>query len=54
MVRDLKGEGFSGIYVDRFAYTDGATALEKELADATGAKPLVSRDGRLSFFALPG
>ena len=54
MVRDLKGEGFAGIYVDRFAYTDGATALEGELADATGEKPLVSRDGRLSFFALSG
>ena len=54
MVRDLKGEGFAGIYVDRFAYTDGATALEKELAAATGAKPLVSRDGRLSFFPLTG
>jgi len=52
MVRDLKGEGFAGIYVDRFGYTDGGVALEKELADATGEKPLVSRDGRLSFFPL--
>ena len=53
MVRDLKASGFAGVYIDRFAYTDGAAALEKELADATGAAPLVSRDGRLSFFELP-
>ena len=26
MVRDLKASGFAGIYVDRFGYTDGATA----------------------------
>ena len=53
MVRDLKASGFAGVYIDRFAYTDGAAALEKQLAEATGAAPLVSRDGRLSFFELP-
>jgi hypothetical protein len=54
MVRDLKSSGFAGIYVDRFGYPDGGTALEQQLAEATGAQPLVSRDGRLSFFELPG
>jgi len=53
LVRDAAAAGFAGIYVDRFGYTDKAAALEGELAAATGTKPFVSENGRLSFFQLP-
>ena len=52
MVRDVRASGFSGIYVDRFGYADNGAMLEAELAQAVGAPPLVSPDGRLSFFQL--
>jgi hypothetical protein len=54
LVRDAKAAGFAGIYVDRFGYPDGATKVEQELTTETGESPLVSRDGRLSFFPLSG
>jgi hypothetical protein len=53
LVRDVAAAGFAGIYVDRFGYTDQAAQLEGELAAALGTKPLVSENGRLSFFELP-
>jgi hypothetical protein len=53
LVRDVAAAGFAGIYVDRFGYADQAAKLESELAAATGTKPLVSGNGRLSFFELP-
>ncbi len=52
LVSDVAAAGFSGIYVDRFGYTDGAAQLERELAAAVGAPPLVSENDRLSFFKL--
>ena len=54
MVRDVAAAGFSGVYVDRFGYDDRAVKLEDELAATTGREPLVSPNGRLSFFELPG
>ena len=54
LVRDAKAAGFDGIYIDRFGYADKAEALESELVDALGHPPLVSRNGRLSFFQLTG
>jgi hypothetical protein len=46
--------GFQGITVDRFGYggPTGAASLEQELGQLTGASPLVSPNGRLSFFDL--
>jgi phosphoglycerol transferase len=54
MVRDVRAAGFGGIYVDRFGYEDGGARLESELASAVGSPPLVSKNGRLSFFDLAG
>lgn len=53
--RWLKGvaaAGFSGIYIDRFGYVDSGARIERELRALTGGGPLVSPDGRLSFFSL--
>jgi hypothetical protein len=44
--------GFAGLYIDRFGYTDRAAALENELRVRVGTEPLVSGDGRHSFFDL--
>jgi phosphoglycerol transferase len=52
MARDVAAAGFSGIYIDRFGYDDNAASLERELTAATGEQPLVSPNGRLSFFEL--
>jgi hypothetical protein len=54
MVDDVAATGFAGIYVDRFGYEDQGAKLETELTAAVGAPPLVSPNGRLSFFELPG
>ena len=45
-------KGFDGIYIDRFGYPDRAGKLEGELGELLGAEPLVSPDGRRSFFSL--
>jgi phosphoglycerol transferase len=52
MVRDVKALGFDGIYVDRFGFTDNGASLEQQLTQALGHPPLVSPNGRLSFFVL--
>jgi hypothetical protein len=46
--------GFRGITIDRFGYGGpaGAASLEQELSQLTHATPLVSPNGRLSFFDL--
>jgi phosphoglycerol transferase len=44
--------GFSGIYVDRFAYEDNGTALESELSNVLQSAPSASPNGRLAFFNL--
>jgi phosphoglycerol transferase len=44
--------GFAGVYVDRYAYPDMAAHLESELSGVLDAAPLVSANGRLSFFPL--
>jgi hypothetical protein len=46
--------GFSGLYIDRFGYADRGAALEKDLGRRLAAQPLVSADGRHSFFDLRG
>lgn len=52
MVNALLLTDFSGIYIDRFGYEDGAASLESQLGQALGVTPIVSSDGRLSFFNL--
>ena len=54
LVRLARAAGYAGIYIDRFGYQDDAASLERELTTAVGEAPLVSPNGRLSFFALPG
>ncbi len=44
--------GFDGIYIDRFGYPDRAAKLEGELGELLKAEPLVSTDGRKTFFSL--
>jgi phosphoglycerol transferase len=44
--------GFSGILIDRFGYADGAASIESALRGFLGESPIVSADGRLSFFDL--
>jgi phosphoglycerol transferase len=44
--------GFSGIYLDRFGYSDNGTDMEKKLYQITGNKLVVSRDNRLVFFSM--
>ena len=52
LVRDVKAAGFAGIYLDRFGYQDGGTAIDKELVAATGSTAVTSADNRLSFYRL--
>ena len=46
--------GFAGLYIDRFGYSDRAAALEKDVRARVGSEPLVSGDGRHSFFDIRG
>jgi phosphoglycerol transferase len=50
MLRTLALAGFSGVYVDRRGYSDGASALETGLAHLLATDPLVSADGTRVFF----
>jgi len=52
-VEYLQNSGFSGIYIDRRAYTDEELKeLESQLTDACGSIPMYSDNGNLSFFKL--
>jgi hypothetical protein len=45
--------GFDGLSIDRLAYADRGSAVESEVSSQLGgAAPLVSPNGRLSFFEL--
>jgi hypothetical protein len=52
MVREVRGAGFAGIYLDRFGYQDGGAAIDPQLIQATGSTPLKSPDQRLFFYRL--
>jgi phosphoglycerol transferase len=54
MIRQLAYAGFSGIYVDRYGYSDLGSGIESRLSQQLGEFPLVSEDGRLAFFNLTG
>lgn len=50
MVGTLAQAGFGGIYVDRFGYVDNGAKVETDLAGVIGKPPIVSENGRLTFF----
>lgn len=52
VVRAVAAMGFDGISVDRFGYDDGAASLEAVLRRILRVQPIVSDNGRLSFFDL--
>jgi phosphoglycerol transferase len=52
MLHSVASAGFAGIYIDRYGYADRATALESQLRLLLGGDPIVSENGRLSFFPL--
>jgi phosphoglycerol transferase len=52
MVQRLVFAGFSGIYVDRYGYSDSGRSVEYPLSQLLGEPPLVSENGRLAFFNL--
>ena len=54
LIQAVKAAGFSGLYIDRFGYADGAAELEAELSRILQERPEVSRNQRLSFFGLDG
>jgi phosphoglycerol transferase len=54
MLLTIAKAGFGGVYIDRYGYSDNAAALESELAEFLGTRPIVSEEGRLSFFPLDG
>lgn len=49
MVRSLKRAGFGGVLINKGGYTDGGTALEKELSEILRAQPLRDEQSRFSF-----
>jgi hypothetical protein len=52
MVEIITLANFEGIYIDRFGYPDNAAKLENDLTTLLGVNPIVSKNGRLSFFTL--
>jgi len=52
MIEKLSFAGFSGIYIDRFAYEDGGAAIEKELTKLLNQQPLESNNNRRIFYNL--
>lgn len=49
-LRAISVLGFRGVYIDRFGYVDNGALVEKDWGAVLGAPPVVSPDGRLSFF----
>ena len=52
MLLSIAGTGFAGVYIDRAGYADHAASLESQIGALLGSTPLVSTNGRLSFFLL--
>jgi phosphoglycerol transferase len=51
-INEVKKLGYVGIWIDRSGYPDRGEAIENGLAKVLGHYPLVSDDGRRSFFKL--
>jgi phosphoglycerol transferase len=52
MIETLALAGFSGIYLDRSGYGDAGAGVEAGLSQALGVEPMVSDNGRKTFFQL--
>jgi phosphoglycerol transferase len=52
MAVSLARAGFAGLYIDRFGYPDRGALLEAQLKLALREDPIVSSNGRRSFFVL--
>lgn len=52
LIENLSILGFSGIYIDRFGYSDNGQIIEKEISTTIGSKPLISSNQRLVYFNL--
>ena len=52
MVASVSAAGFAGICIDRYGYADHGKAIEAQLEEILGRRPLVSDNGRRSFFLL--
>jgi phosphoglycerol transferase len=52
LVDGLVAAGFSGIWIDRYGYADGGTAVRSGIQAVLDAPPIVSRDQRHWFFSL--
>jgi len=52
LLSEVSAAGFDGIYIDRFGYADRAAELERRLGKQLEVEPLVSSNGRMSFFSL--
>lgn len=53
MVKQAAESGFEGIYIDRYGYIQSdVDELEKTLFQITGQLPIVSENGRYSYFSL--
>lgn len=53
MLSEIVSAGFAGVYLDRDGYGDRGATLERQISAATGIKPIVSADNRLTFFGFP-
>lgn len=54
ILESLVAANFIGIYIDRWGYADDGRAMESNLTRILGAAPIVSDDGRSSFYRLAG
>ncbi|HZD33515.1 MAG TPA: hypothetical protein VE779_17855 [Candidatus Angelobacter sp.] len=54
MVAAIMAAGFSGIWIDRYGYADHGGSIESQIQKVLGREPLVSENGRRSFFLLGG
>ncbi|MFN0122698.1 MAG: hypothetical protein ACKV2V_19545 [Blastocatellia bacterium] len=52
LVEQISFAGFSGLWLDRFGYTDNGAAMEKDMNEMLGAPPLVSHNQRFLFYDL--
>jgi len=48
----LVAAGFSGVWIDRYGYIDGAASLESQIQTVLGSPPIGSVNGRFLFFDL--
>lgn len=51
-IDEIVANGFSGVYINRNGYADGAASLEAQLKTLLGGSPITNRDGTLLFFSL--